>query len=110
MRGLSKAETLRLIEIEQFVETGERMDGLQVTDEWVEDSIKFLASKMRPTLEAWASIGDTQTREALIVIEAKKLWRLWNRGVRGEKLEAAFEALGHYIQKADAEEKAEKTS
>jgi hypothetical protein len=91
LRGLSKADTLRLVEIEQFIETGTRPDGLQVTDKWVDDSIKFLARELRPTLELWNESSDAQDALILVAIPARKLYRAWKRG---EPLEPLFEELG----------------
>lgn len=98
MRGLSKADTLRLAVIEHYVETGQRPDGLQVTDEWIDESIKFLAKELRPTLDAWAEIADREEKSALVALEARKVMRLWNRSRKGkpvdpEKLDSAFRAL-----------------
>lgn len=101
LEGLSKAETLLLVEIERFVETGERVDGLQVTDEWVEESIKFLASKLRPKLEAFSTVSAREDAYCLVHIEAKKIHGLWKRGVTGEKLDASQRLLGKRIQEAE---------
>jgi hypothetical protein len=100
LRGLSKADTLRLVEIEQYVKTGKRPDGLQVTDEWVDESMRFLAGNMRPKLEAWAEIADQSDKDALVALAARKLCRLWKRGVNGEQREAAFQELEQYILKS----------
>lgn len=105
MRGLSKENTLRLAVIEHYVETGKRPDGLQVTDEWVDEAIKFLAKELRPTLDAWAEIADREEKTSLVAMEARKVLRLWKRKQRGkpvnpEKIDAAFSALDSAIQTA----------
>lgn len=100
MRGLSKADTLRLAEIEHYVETGKRPDGLQVTDEWVDESMKFLAGELRPTLTAWAEIADEAEKTALVALEARKVYRLWRRGVDGADLDAAFKDMESAIEDA----------
>jgi len=101
LNGLSKAETLLLVEIEHFTKTGQRPDGLQVTDEWVDESIKFLASKLRPTIESKAIISKREDAYCAVHVEAKKVWRLWKKGVTGEKLDAAFRRLEPEIEAAE---------
>lgn len=101
LNGLSKAETLLLTEIECFSKTGQRPDGLQVTDEWVDKSIMFLAEKMRPLIESKAVISKREDAYCLVHIEAKKVWQLWKKGVTGEKLDAAFRQLEPQILAAE---------
>lgn len=100
LRGLSKADTLRLVEVEHYAKTGKRLDDLHVTDEWVDESMKFLAGNLRPKLEAWAEIGDQADKDALVALAARKLCRLWKRGVNGEQREVAFQELAQYILKS----------
>jgi hypothetical protein len=101
LNGLSKAETLLLVEIEHFAKTGQRPDGLQVTDEWVDESIKFLASKLRPAIESKAVISKREDAYCLVHIEAKKVWQLWKRGKTGEELDVAFRRLEPHILAAE---------
>lgn len=101
LNGLSKADTLRLVEIEKFAETGERLDGLQVTDTWVEESIKFLVSEFRPRLEAFEAVARREDAYCLVHIEAKKVYRLWKKGSDALGLEAAMLRLEHYIRAAE---------
>jgi len=102
LRGLSKADTLKLVEIEKFVETGKRADGLQVTDEWIDEALKFMARELRPTLESWAEMGDQSTEDTLTVLQAKKLYRVWKKGVKGKQLRLHFEELGRIVTKKKA--------
>ena len=99
MRGMSKADTLRLAEIEHYVKTGKRPDEMHVTDEWVDGAIKFLAGELRPTVEAWGEAADEQEREAMVAMAARKVNRLWKRGEQ-EKLASAFGDLDKAIQDA----------
>jgi len=104
-RGLSKADTLRLAVIEHYVETGQRPDGLHVTDEWIDESIKFLTKELRPTLDAWAEIADREEKSSLVALEARKVLRMWKRKRSGkpvdpEKLDAAFNALDLAVEAA----------
>jgi len=101
LRGLSKANTIRLVEIEHYVKTGTRPDGMHVTDEWVDDSIAFLARELRPTLEAWASISDDEELSSSVAREARKVYRLWSRHADQDNLDQAFEALGKAIEAAE---------
>jgi len=105
LRGMSKADTLRLAEIEHYVATGKRPDDLHVTDEWVDEAMKFLAGELRPTIDAWGEAADEQEREAMVAMEARKLCRLWRKGVNGEQREAAFKSLDKAIQNAEAARK-----
>ena len=93
--GLTKAETLLLVEIEHYVETGKRPDGLQVTDEWIDESMKFLAGKLRLTLELWSMATDGWDSLIPTGIAARKLYRAW-RG--GRPLDALFAKLGEAIK------------
>lgn len=106
MEGLSKADTLRLAEIEHYAETGKRPDGMQVTDAWVDESMKFLVEEFRPMHDAWVGIKGDEDLLIDVDIAAGKLYRLWRRGVRGEALDAAFENLGKFIARKAAAEKA----
>lgn len=110
MRGLSKEDTLRLAEIEHYAKTGKRLDGLHVTDEWVDESIKFMAKELRPTIEAWGEIADREEHSSLVALEARKVLRLWKRGQKGkpvtpEKMNAAFHALDEAVQHATSASK-----
>jgi len=101
MRGLSREDTLRLVEIEHYVEMGTRPDGLHITDEWVDGSMEFLARITRPKLEAWAEMADRDTQSGLVALAARKLYRAWKRGVDGPKLSELFHGLGDAIQEAE---------
>ena len=101
LRGLRKDETLQLVEIENFVATGKRLDDLQVTDEWVDESIKFLSTKLRPNLESFAVVADRESAYSLVQIEAKKVCQLWKRGVTGDQMDVALDRLAGYVQKAE---------
>ena len=101
LSGLTKAETLRLAEIEHFVANGTRPDGLHATDDWIAETLLFLVSKLRPTIEAKQAIAAREEAYSLVTIEAKKVWRLWNKGVTGEPLNAVFRTLGRHLQNAD---------
>lgn len=97
LRGLSKADTLLLIEIERYVETGKRADGLHVTDEWIDQCMKFMAGELRSTLEAWAHMGDEHEGSQLTSLAARKLHRAWKKG---QPLDALFEELGEALAHA----------
>lgn len=101
LEGLSKPETLLLVEIERFVETGDRVDGLQVTDEWIDEAIKFLTSKLRPKFEAFSIVSAREDAYCLVHIETKKALRLWKRGERGEKLDDAFRKVEARVKAAE---------
>lgn len=105
LNGLSKAETLLLVEIEHFAKTGQRPDGLQATDEWVDEALRFLVSKLRPTIESKAIISKREDAYCAVHIEAKKVWRLWKKGVTGEELDAAFRRLEPHILAAEVASK-----
>ena len=99
LRGLSKANTIRLVEIEHYVETGNRPDDLPVTDEWIDESIRFLAGEMRPTIDAWGEIADENGDLILISLQAKKLYRSWKKGVKGEEMDQIFKELGELFRR-----------
>jgi len=99
LRGLSKAKTIQLVEIEEYVKTGKRPDGSQVTDAWIDESMKFLVEEIRPTLDAWNEVADERGLDIDIVIAAGKLYRAWKKGVRGAALNGMFETLGKRIKK-----------
>lgn len=99
LRGLSKDNTIRLVEIEGYIKTGKRPDGLQVTDAWVDESMKFLVEEMRPTLTAWNEVADEHGLEIDIVIAAGKLYGMWRKGVRGAALNGLFMRLGKALSR-----------
>lgn len=98
LRGMSKADTLRLVEIETYVATGKRPDGLQVTDAWIDESIKFLAAQLRPTLDAWVEMGNQVDRYMPVVIAAGKVQRARKRGARGSALKPLYKELDEALE------------
>ncbi len=98
LRGMSKADTLRLVEIEAYVATGKRPDGLQVTDEWVDEAIKFLARELRPTLDAWVEMGAQVDRYMPVVIAAGKLSRARKQGRNGQALRPFYRELDESLR------------
>lgn len=101
LNGLTKAETLRLVEIEGFAESGTRLDGLHVTDTWVEESIQFLVTKLRPRIEAFTAVASREEAYCLVHLEAKKAHRLWKRGADAADIAKAMNQLEQRIQIAD---------
>ena len=95
--GLNKQDSILLREIEHFAKTGDRLDGLQVTDEWVDQAVQFLTRELRPTLEAWHEIGKILDRESAIVRSAKRLHKAWKKGARGSSLDKHFRDLEGYL-------------
>lgn len=91
--GMSKADTLRLAEIETYVATGKRADGLQVTDAWISESLQFLVTHLRPTIDAWVEMGCQIDGYVPIVIAAGKVRRAQKRGVRGATLRLLYKEL-----------------
>lgn len=98
LRGMSKADTLRLMEIEAYVATGKRSDGLQVTDTWIDESIKFLTVQVRPTLDAWVEMGNQVDRYLPVVLAARKLNRARKQGKKGSALKPFYRELNDALE------------
>lgn len=106
LEGLSKADTLRLVEIEHYVKTGKRPDGLQVTDEWVDEAMGFLAGHFREMLDAWSKMFALRDEYLMVDKHARGALRAWRGGRRGAEESQAFEGLDGAIRALKAKEKA----
>lgn len=91
--GMSKADTLRLAEIETYIVTGKRADGLQVTDAWIAEALQFLVTHLRPTIDAWVEMGRQIDRYVPVVIATGKVRRAQKRGVGGAALGVLYKEL-----------------
>lgn len=80
--GLGDERECRFVEIEYFVKTGRRVDGRHATNQWVADSLKFVAETLRETLDDNASMSLWIEGNTPIVVSAKQLWKACHRVLR----------------------------
>lgn len=96
--GLGKHKSAQLREIEIFTETGKRLDGIQVTDKWIDESIRFLVREIRPMLHDNIEMSAIVEGATPVVITARKLYRSWQRKISIDKLSKLFEELGETLE------------
>lgn len=83
-----------LEDIKHFLETGKRKDGLAVTDDWIEKSLKKTTEEIQE-LKDRCEIHFQTAREVIESHQAaQKLYQAWKKG---GNLEPLFETLGQAL-------------